>query len=463
MGLAVSLEGIADSLRADVCVVGAGAAGLTLAHALRDSRLSVLVLESGPVDDPAAWNTGEVAAHQYNGLLSGRVRGIGGTTAVWPGQCIRLLPADLAAWPFDLDPFYRRAEELLGISAGETARDPWELLGETDPGFDRNRVRSVLSVFCRRKRLAELDVGEARVLTGAVATRVESGRVEVRDADGRRVEVECDAVVIAAGTIETVRLLLLSQIGAERTGRSFEDHAFADVGRVVGDGRSLQDAYGMRLRRGRRYYAKLVVGGCMTNVVFRYPRRSALQTLLRVRRERRAGAGDVAAILRGTPELAAGALRLARGREPAPPPSDVRILAVVEQQPNCDSSLTLAEELDPLGLPRARVDWRLGEDERAALVSAVTTLDEELRRTGTGMLEPEPWLADAGQWQAHAQDSFHPAGGARIGDVVGHDLQAHGSPGVYVCSAAAFPRAGCANPTLTIIALAFRLADLLHG
>jgi choline dehydrogenase-like flavoprotein len=456
----VSLEGITDKLRADVCIVGAGAAGLTLAHGLLGAGLSVLVLESGPVDDPDRWNAGEEAGHPYNGLLRGRVRGLGGTTAVWPGQCIRLRPADLAAWPFDLDPFYRRAEELLGIPAGETARDPWELFGEPGPGLDPGRVETAVSVFCRRKRLADLDVGGARVLKGAVATRVENCRVEVRDVDGRRAEVEADAVVLAAGTIETLRLMLVS--GIDNAGRRFEDHAFADAARVVGRARPLQNTYGMRIRSGLRYYPKPIVGGCMANVIFRYDPRSAMQTLLRVRRTRRGGLRDLVRVVGGAPELTAGAIRVARGREPAPTPTDARILAVVEQ-PDPQGTLTLSEELDPLGIRRARVDWRLGEPERAAMASAITVLDEELRRTGAGSVEPEPWLADAEGWSEHAFDSFHPAGGARIGDVVDDDLRAHDAPDVYVCGAAAFPRAGCVNPTLTIVALALRLADHLGG
>ena len=455
----MSLEGAATKLRADVCIVGAGAAGLTLAHVLRGSGLDVLVLESGPVDDPDRWNEGEAVGHEYNGLLRGRVRGLGGTTAVWPGQCIRLRAPELTAWPFDLDPFYLRAEELLGIPAGETARDPWELFGEPGPGLDPSRVDTALSVFCRRKRLAELDVGDARILTGAVATRVERGRVEVRDAHGRRAEVEAEAVVLAAGTIETLRLMLVS--GVDRAGRAFEDHAFVDVARVLGPPRPLQDMYGMRIRRGLRYYAKPIVGGCMANVVFRYDPDSALQTLLRVRRTRRAGVRDVVRVLGGAPELAAGAIRIVRGREPAPAPTDVRVFAVVEQ-PDPQSALTLSDELDPLGIPRARVDWRIGEPERRAIETAVGVLDEEMRRTGTGSVEPEPWLADAEHWHQHAYDSFHPAGGARIGDVVDDHLQVLGAKDVYVCGAAVFPRAGCVNPTLTIVALAFRLADHLR-
>lgn len=436
-------------MRADVCIVGAGAAGLSLAHALRGSGLDILVLESGPVDDPDRWNAGEVAGHEYNGLLRGRIRGLGGTTAVWPGQCIRLRPRDLAAWPFDLDSAYRRAEELLGIPPGETARDPWELLGEPPLPME-----TALSVFCKRKRLADLEVGRARVLTGAVATRVASKRVELRHADGREAEVECGAVVVAAGTLETLRLLLLSGVDA---GRGFEDHAFADVARITGPARPLQDTFGMRIRSGLRYYAKPIVGDCMANVIFRYDPSSALQALLRMRRTRRPVARDVLRVAVGAPELAAGAVRVARGREPAPTPTDTRILAVAGQ-PDPQGSVSLSEELDPLGLPRVRVDWRLGEPERTALVDAVGALGEALRRT----VEPEPWLADAEHWQEHVFDSFHPAGGARIGDVVDERLEVRGLPGVHVCSAAAFPSAGCVNPTLTIVALAFHLADALR-
>lgn len=438
-------------MRADVCIVGAGAAGLTLAHALRDSGLSILVLESGPVDDPDLWNAGESIGHEYNGLLHGRVRGLGGTTAVWPGQCIRLLRRDLDAWPFDLDPHYRRAEELLGIPAGETARRP-------RLNLDPARVEVVPSVFAGRKRLAQTDVGGARVLTGAFATRVEPGRVEMRDASGRRVELETDAIVIAAGTLETLRLLLLSDVDA---GRGFEDHAFAHVARVRGRGRDHRDAYGMRVRRGLRRYAKPVIGDCMVNVTLRYPN-SPLDMVLRIRRERRASMRDVVRVVRGAPELAAAGARLARGREPAPTSSEVGILAVAGQ-PRPAGAVTLSDELDPLGLPRIRVDWRIGEEERTAMADAVAVFDEELRRTGAGALEIEPWLGDPEQWADHVFDSFHPAGGARIGEVLDEWCEIKGMPDVYVCSAAAFPRAGCVNPTLTIVALAFRLAEHLRG
>jgi choline dehydrogenase-like flavoprotein len=470
----MSLDGVEAIVRADVCIVGAGAAGLALAYALRLAPLRVLILESGPVADPESLNAGEPVGHEYNGLLQGRVRGVGGTTAVWPGQCMRLRPSDLAAWPFDLERHYRRAEELLGIPPGETAADPWLLRRQAGPGFDETRIESATAVFCRVRRLAEIDIGQPTVLEGAIATRIEDGRVEARDLAGRNIEVEAGAVVLAAGTIETLRLMLVSGIGGERVGWTFEDHACAEPARVLGPARPLQDMYGMRSRGGLRYYPKLLLAsglrdehtpGCMANVVFRYGDRSPLQAALRLRRAYRArtrpSLRDALDVARGVPELALGGLRLARGLEPAPTPAEMRVLTIVEQLPTTSGRLSLSHEVDTLGVPRARIDWRLGEAERRSMETFVHVLDEEFRRTGAGALEVEPWLA-GGDWEDHAFDVFHPAGGARIGDVVDEDCRVCDTDSVYVCSAAAFPRSGCANPTLTIIALAFRLADHLQ-
>lgn len=461
-----------------MCIVGAGAAGLTLAHALRGSGLSVLLLESGPVADPDAVNAGEVSGHPYNGLLRGRARGPGGTTTLWPGQCMRLRPADYASWPFgheELDPNYRAAEAMLGIPPGELERDPWEALGEDGPAFDPTRIEPATAIFVGRRNLADLDVGEVTLLTGVFATRIERGRVEVRDLAGRSAEVEAEVVVLAAGGIETPRLLLVSGLGGDDAGRAFQDHAFCEPARVVGRPRALQDMYGIRLRRGLRWYPKLLLApalrlsdepGCMANIVFHYGARSPLDAALRARRALRTRSRmeprDLLLVARGLPQLAAAAVRVRRGREPAPRPEEIRVLCIAEQHPRGESRIGLADECDPLGVPRARVNWRLGEEERLSIATFLTALDEELRRTGAGSLEREPWIDDE-RWLEHAFDSFHPAGGACFGTVADADGAVLGAPGVYVCGSALFPRSGCVNPTLTILALAFRLANHLQG
>jgi choline dehydrogenase-like flavoprotein len=438
--------------RADVCIVGAGAAGLALAHGLSGSGLSVLLVESGPGSKEL--DEGEVVGHPYNGLTRGRVRGVGGTTAVWPGQCMRLEARDLAHWPLSsLDGWYERAEELLGLDPGETARDPWEVLGEPSPGFVR--LRSALGVFAhRRRRLAALGTGGAELLAGTTVTRIERGRAETTAG-----EIEAGTFVLCAGALETTRLLLASGIRHDALGRCFQDHAACYPARVVGgDARALQDRWDLRLARDRRYQAKVLGDGCLATFVFDYGEDNPVDAALRLRR--RFDRRDLALAARGAPELASAAFRIVRGRMPAPRPQAVRVLAVLEQPPRRESTLTLAETRDPLGVPRLRVDWRLGEEESRALAAFVETLDEELRRTGAGALEPEDWVGTPA-WQDHAFDVFHPAGTTRMGEVVDADCRL--DDGLYVCGSSVFPTSGCANPTLTILALALRLADHLRS
>jgi len=222
----------------------------------------------------------------------------------------------------------------------------------------------------------------------------------------------------------------------------------------------------MRFGRDRRYLPKLQSASspaCLASIVFDYGDDAPLNAALRVRRalrRGRVGSGhDLARVLLGTPQLAAAGLRVARGRSPAPRPDAVRILAVLEQLPRRESTLSLAEATDPRGMPRLRVDWRLGDEEGAALDDFVTVLDEELRRTGAGTLERESWVGTP-DWQEHVFDAFHPAGTTRMGSVVDADCRLDG--GVYVCGGSVFPTSGCANPTLTILALALRLAGHLR-
>src|SRR5215813_7112373 len=114
-------------LKCDLCIVGAGAAGITLALQFVRSKFSVLVLESGGEKleaEQQALNNGEVVdgvhppAHMY------RQRRLGGSTAIWGGRCVPLDEQDfrkrdhvpLSGWPFErsmLQPFYERAQTLL--------------------------------------------------------------------------------------------------------------------------------------------------------------------------------------------------------------------------------------------------------------------------------------------------------------------------------------------------------------
>jgi choline dehydrogenase-like flavoprotein len=446
-------------LEADVCVVGAGAAGLTLATALVDAGRDVLVVESGGTGlEPAvdALNDGDVIGRPFNGLNAGRRRGLGGTTRVWPGQCLRLSDVELADWPLDLDPWYEQAERLLGVP-GRAPR--LEL-----PSYDPSLLEHVISVFAPRRRLEQMlgrplvRSSRARVLVHATATALGDG-VTVRDVSGAEARVVARRVVLCAGGIENARLLLASGLGGDATGRYLQDHPASTPAYIVTDTpRALQDLYGLVFRNGARWAPKLRLpeGGCIGNVVFDYGDQSPVQAVLRLRRAFRSGVvgdpRDLARIALGAPTLAGGLWRRARtGREPAPRPEAVRLLAIAEQGPDPESRITLGEP-DSLGVPRPRVDWRIGEEVRTAVERLVTCVRDEFARLGLGEV-----VSDEGE----VHDSFHHAGTTRMGDVVDRDCRVGGTDSLYVCGSSVFPRSGCANPTLTIIGLALRLAEHL--
>ena len=124
---------------ADVCVVGAGAAGITVARELAGGPLRVALLESGGFEEDGASQElyrGRVHGRSYFTLDATRTRRFGGSTWCWHGLCRPLEAADFAArdwvpesgWPFGLDelrPFYRRAQEVIGLDAYDYGAERW--------------------------------------------------------------------------------------------------------------------------------------------------------------------------------------------------------------------------------------------------------------------------------------------------------------------------------------------------
>jgi choline dehydrogenase-like flavoprotein len=138
-----------------------------------------------------------------------------------------------------------------------------------------------------------------------------------------------------------------------------------------------------------------------------------------------------------------------------------------EQSPRADSRVTLAEELDPLGLPRLRIDPRYHEDDAEAIARAHACLASWLRETGVGALEyRQPEEENAAAVYARAGHGTHQIGTTRMGrhrreGVVDRDLRTFDCPNLFVASSSVFPTSGQANPTLSIVALASRLADTI--
>ena len=136
-----------------------------------------------------------------------------------------------------------------------------------------------------------------------------------------------------------------------------------------------------------------------------------------------------------------------------------------EQVPNPDSRVTLAGDRDALGLRRIRLDWRLTEQDRRSLVAHVRSLGREFAAAGIGRMLVR--LEDDGRWPEVVAGGSHHMGTTRMSDeptrgVVDRNCRVHGVDNLYVAGSSVFPTSGSANPTLNILALAYRLTDHLR-
>src|SRR5208283_3834593 len=219
-----------EFLTADVCIVGAGAAGITIALELIGSGLQVLLLESGgfePEPETQSLYAGSVVDDRLHSPADRyRERRFGGTTTIWGGRCVPFDALDFAArdyipasgWPFGLDellPYYPRANQL--CEAGPFAytieaafHQPMRPMIDSfvSANFSTNTLErfSCPTDFGARYRHKLAAARNIRVLLHANVTAVhldeEGGRVDgadIKTLQGRHASVRADRFIIAAG------------------------------------------------------------------------------------------------------------------------------------------------------------------------------------------------------------------------------------------------------------------------
>ena len=226
-------EGTLPEFDADVCVVGAGAAGIVLAGELVRRGRRVLLLESGgAVIEPAAQelNACSYTGQPHQGANIGRFRALGGTTTTWGGQVLELTEEDFevrawvpgSGWPFpkrELQPYYERALLAEGLASVVRKDDEvWHRM-KTDAPAPGSEMETYFTRWCREPNFARL-YGELLqspnllVVLHATATAMLSSEDETRVAgfrcrsEARELVFSAAQYVLCLGTIETVRFLL---------------------------------------------------------------------------------------------------------------------------------------------------------------------------------------------------------------------------------------------------------------
>jgi choline dehydrogenase-like flavoprotein len=139
---------------------------------------------------------------------------------------------------------------------------------------------------------------------------------------------------------------------------------------------------------------------------------------------------------------------------------DLTIVNFCEQVPRAESRVHLSTSRDRLGMNTLVLDWKIDREESVSLVRLQSLLAERLSQRRAGELQ------GAGEAAPSYTDASHHIGTTRMSadprlGVVDASTRVHGVANLFIAGSSVFPTAGSANPTLTIVALALRLADHL--
>lgn len=534
------------SLDCDICIVGGGAAGITLGLQFLRAGRRVILLESGGMA-PEAATQDLYAAEIANDRLHSpgdryRARQFGGSTTIWGGRCVPFDRLDFdrrpwiteRSWPIGYDEFARYYPAANALcEAGEFIYDaPHAVPGGMRPmirgfhpthfsadGIERFSCPTDFAARYRHRLAASADIRVllhancTELLTDADGARVRS--LTVRTLAGRRFTVSPGCVVLAVGGLEIPRLLLASrQTHAEgignahgQVGRNYMCHIAGTLGgvtldvsrddvwqgyEVAPDGTycrrrlattaGAQAEFGLASSVARLHFPSIVDPAHRTGALsalylakpfisYEYAKRLASETPPGVATWLR----HVANVARDPFGTAGFLLHWARYRTLSArkfPSVIVRPRANrftldyhAEQQPNAQSRVTLAHETDALGMPRLRIDWRYTDLDVHTARETMRLLQADLAAWGHGRLAYDP---DDVERQITRDGAYggHHIGTAAMGaspgsSVVDADARVHGMRNLYVAGSAVFPTSSQANPTLTIVAMALRLADHL--
>jgi len=381
-----------------------------------------------------------------------------------------------SGWPISYQEFaghFAETERILETPPFDGSEDPdygaWGLFERSEllakslfhfspPVRFRDKYREELDSSEQIQLLVHANVLKLRL--AADGRRVAS--VDVASEPGRSFQVEGRAVVLAAGGIENVRLLLVSDdvhstgVGNanDLVGRFFIDHPHRRLGTVllwelpdkVRSYRSPKDPTQRRMptialaesyRRERR-----LLGGAVQIVTKQRVKadNTLVRTISGLDNLRRPGSRD--------------------GKAPLEAVMNLR----TEQTPNPESRVTLDDETDRFGIRRVHLDWRLRGQDLETLTETTRVIAAELARTGVGRVRSDidlddPWDGTVGG--EHHVGTTRMAASAAEG-VVDADCRVFDVENLFVAGSSVFATSGYANPTYSLVALAVRLAEHLN-
>jgi len=458
-------------------------------------------------------------AHGPTSIVSASA--FGGSSHWWGGRVVPFDPVDFRHWPIshaELAPWYHYVAEMLDCYSMVGRPPPGAFSGLQDFHADTSESWTVDRILSHRWA-SRFRPGKgpdtllhARV-TGfdRVGTRIESLRVLV---EGEQKAVRAKRFILAGGGLGSLRLMLTAQrehpdlFGGLNgpLGRGYMGHLTGSISNLTFNCPTDANAFGFTYhgdfiaRRRIMPHAETITDKGICNIAYwldgprnddpshgsasssaRYLAASAIRAMAgKTQNSERAELGSHVKNVSKAPISAAyglseAAWTLAKARigKIAHRPKQFRRAAEnswrlvyhAEQSPDATNRISLLDELDSIGLPKLNIQFRFSTTDVEAVVRAHELLDADMRAAGAGSISYTTRNVDpVSSVLASARDGYHQLGGAIISDdprigIVDRNCDVHGLENLSVVAGCVFPSGSQANPTLTVMALASRLAD----
>lgn len=496
----------------DVCIIGSGPAGLTVALELMHSGQKICVIESGYLDPKEGRGSAlkDVESRGIKIRPDSRERVVGGTSETWSGFIAPLDDFDYSptsgvheGWPIspaEVDEHINKRGIRYSIPSIDQFQHDYNDLPLTElPGIQSKTFQVQLKPLRYRKAFEHVFLSDSvDLIYGGTVTFLEQNvdaestfveKVRLADKHGIQHLVKATRFVLAASAIESVRLAMHSLIPDpyDQIGRNFMNHPKGNIARVhftkpISRQHPLFQAGGRKFGRyiGLRLSSDAQLQNGLLNPYIRLepsfsnrsrPRAERLSVAFKALKRGRKNSGLrikanlVLAVLMsvgGLPGVALNAIGKARARRQKMVSSAV-VRCFTDMEPRPENRIYLSKTMDEFGVPLPIVEHTTSPLAILSVQRLLSDLQLALEQLGAGQVQPNEESLSS----LLSNDASHHLGGLRMGrdpknSVVGTDLRFHTVQNLYAAGGTVFPTGGSANPTMTVIGLSIRLAEELR-
>ena len=492
-------------IEGDICIIGAGAAGISMALEWIGTPHKVILLEGGGFEYESQMQDlykGKTTGQRYYPLESARLHYFGGTTGHWAGFCSPFDPIDFkkrdwvphSGWPIkreDLDPFYARAHKNLDLGPYEYQDTYWKAKDSSldslplNPEIVFNKMWqfSPPTRFGTKYKDTIVKASNIHLYTYANVTNIDANehastieRVTIKNLAGKTHTVKAKYFVLACCAIQNARLLLASNKQSPKglgnnndlVGRYFMEHLEIKSAELWLTEPEIFKLYHWEFGKTKAR-AELAISEEKQRELKILNGTASFTPLNTARKQ-------PAFIDMWTADTAQTKKNMSKfEQEEKKANSDAKngvssyqLFTRIEQAPNPESRITLDTESDALGMPRASLHWVLTPLEKRSIREIYKLIGQQLGIANKGRVRLMEYLRDENDntWPEFTGGGWHHMGTTRMSDdpqigVVDANCKVHGISNLYVAGSSCYATAGAPNPTLTLVALTIRLADHL--